>query len=70
MVDRFVPSEQLYKYGSCANLTVFFFHIGQDLLLVSWRTADEDVKDVDSAAHHLQVRISRRFKRHCIRDER
>lgn len=31
-------------------------HTGQDLLLLPRRTADEDVKDVDSAPHHLQVR--------------
>lgn len=31
-------------------------HTGKDLLLLPWRTADEDVEDVDSAAHHLQVR--------------
>lgn len=31
-------------------------YTGQDLLLLPWRASDEDVKDADSATHHLQVR--------------
>lgn len=36
---------------------MFVLLTGQDLLLFPRRVTDEDVKDVDSASHHLQVRI-------------
>lgn len=34
-----------------------FSHAGENLLLVPRRAADEDVKDADSASHHLQVSL-------------
>lgn len=35
---------------------VFLSQTGEDLFLLPWRTPDEDVKDVDSATHYIQVR--------------
>lgn len=34
---------------------VSFLTAGKDLLLVSWRAADEDVEDAHPSSHHFQV---------------